>query len=301
MDQQYGEFVGVDKVYTFPVMKDDEENYIAGTPEYLAPAAEISSEAKTDNNTTYYDNKAGNNYVSEAATEIKITLSNTPAKRMAEILGKYYDASTGRVYDDGEPNPPDTGLMFRYNMGKAGFRYYCYLKGTFAGGAEEATSKGEKVDAKTYEVTFTALNTTHEWLLNGQSKSLKRIFGDTADPAFNPDGWYNKAQTPDTTTKPAELTMTSVPADNATNIALDSSIVLTFNNKISEYNATMIKNDFTPVAATNSFDSDGKILTINPNEDLAANSVYAVILTGIKDIYGQALEDQVINFTTVSA
>lgn len=298
MDQQYGEFVGVDKVYAFKVTQDDENNYVASTPEYLAPTAEISGEAKTDNNTTYYDNKAGNNYVSEAATELKITLSNIPAQKLAEILGKDYDTVSGRVYDNGEPNPPDMGIMFRFNMGKTGYRYFCYLKGTFSGGTEDATSKGDKIDAKTYDLTFTALNTTYEWTIDGALKSLKRVFGDTANSAFDPTGWFDQAQTPSTTTPPSALSVTSVPTDNATSVAVDANVVLTFNNKISIYNVVMVKSDWTAVTTVNSFDAAGKVLTINPSSDLSASSAYAVILTNVKDIYGQSLANQVINFTT---
>lgn len=298
MDQKYGEFVGVDSVYTFDVIQDNEGNYIAGTPEYFAPVAEISGEAKVDNNTTYYDNKPGSNYVSEGATELKITVSNVDAKKMAEHLGKNYDSSAGRVYDDGQPSPPDKGLMFRFNMGQSGYRYYCYLKGTFSGGSEEASTKSDKVETKTYEITFTGVATTHEWLIDGVKKSLKRVFGDTSDPAFNATGWFTQAQTPDTAAAPIGLTMSSVPADNATGIAISADIVLTFNNKIASYTATMIKSDFSPVTTTNSFDATGKILTINPNADLAVSSSYAVILTNVKDIYGQSLADTVINFTT---
>lgn len=302
MQDCYGEFIGVDKVYTFDVNTDTLDAYVTGTPAYLAPVAEISGEAKTDNNTTYYDNKAGNNYVSEAATELKLTFSGVPADVIADLLGKAYDATTGRVYDDGEPNPPQKGLMFRYNMGKGNYRYFCYLNGTFSGGKEEATTKGEKVEVKTTELTYTAVNTTHEWTIKKDGvdtlTSLKRVFGDTANAAFNATDWFTQAQTPTTATPPAELTLTSVPADSATAVAVGANVVLTFSNKIASYNVSMVKSDFTTVATTNSFDTAGKVLTLNPNADLAAASSYAVILSNVKDVYGQSLADQVINFTT---
>lgn len=298
MEEKYGEFVGVDKVYTFDVLQDDEGNYVAGTPEYFAPAASVAGEPEVANKTTYYDNKPGVNYITEGVTTLTVIVSNVPAAKMADHIGKYYDESTGRVYDTGAVNPPDKGIMFRYNMGKNGYRYYCYLKGNFSGGTEEAESKTNDVNEKTYQTTFTAIPTTHEWLIDGELRPLKRVFGDTADSAFDADGWYSQAQTPDTASEPSALTMSSVPLDNAVGVAVGANIVLTFNNKISTYNVTMVKSDFTPVAITNSFDTTGKVLTINPNSDLSAASSYAVIITNVKDIYGQALADAVINFTT---
>lgn len=298
MEDKYLEFVGVDKVYTFNVTQDNDIAYIADTPVYLAPIAEISGEAKTDTKTTYYDNKPGSTYVSEAATELKMTFSGVPANILAELQGKAYDNTTGRVYDNGEPNPPAKGLMFRYNMGNNNYRYFCYLNGTFSGGKEEASSKGEKTEVKTTELTYTAVNTTHEWTIDGDITSLKRVYADTANPLFNATGWFTQAQTPDTATAPSTLTLTSVPSNSATNIAVGSNITLTFNNKILSSNISLVKSDFSVIAASTTFDTSGKILTINPTNDLTAATVYKVVLSNVKDVYGQLLTDQVISFTT---
>lgn len=301
MDKEYGEFIGVDKVYTFNIQEDSEGNYISDTPEYFAPVAEISGEAKTDVTTTYYDNKAGTSYVSEGATELKMTVSNVPAKKMADHLGKDYDVATGRVYDSGEPNPPDKGLMFRYNMGKSGYRYYCYLNGTFSGGAEAAATKGDKVDVKTYETTFTAGATSHEWLINGVKKSLKRIFGDTADLAFDATGWFERAQTPGMTAAPSAVALTtSVPDDEATEVVETAAIVLTFNNKIAKESITLISAAGDLVVATKVWDATGKILTIAPSVALTGSLKYIILVAGVVDAYGHVLATVARDFTTVA-
>jgi len=301
MEKQYGEFVGVDKVFTFDVLEDSEGNYTASTPVYFAPIAEISGEAKTDNTTTYYDNKAGNNYVSEGATELKMTVSNVPANKMASHLGKDYDATSGRVYDSGEPNPPDKGIMFRYNMGKGNYRYYCYLKGTFSGGAEEAASKSDKIDVKTYETVFTAVATTHEWLVNGLKKSLKRVFGDTADLAFDGSTWFTQAQTPDVAVAPSALALSSsVPADAATAVVKTAPIVLTFNNKIAKEAITILSSLGDIVAVTKVWDTTGKILTISPTAALTGTLKYIISIAGVVDGYGQSLAAVARDFTTVA-
>ena len=196
MEQQYGEFVGVDSLHYALITVDTDAAYTTSTPEYLAPVAEISGEPKISNKTTYYDNKAANSYVTEGETELKITISNVPAQKAATLLGKYFDTTTGRVYDSGDPNPPDVALAFRFNMGKSGYRYYWYLKGTFSGGSEEASSKSNDVDVKTYQMTFTAVATTHKWTINNELKSLKRVYADTADAKFDADGWFTQVQTP---------------------------------------------------------------------------------------------------------
>lgn len=300
MDQKYGEFVGVDKIHAAIIIEDSEQQYLAETPEYLAPAAEVAGEAETASNPTYYDNVPANTYTSEGATTLTLTISGIPADKAAKYLGKKYDEATGRVLDDGEPNPPECALSFRFNRGKNGFRYFQYLKGTFSGGTEEAATKTSTIDIKTYQMTFTAVNTTHQWEIDGEMKSIKRIFGDTTDPNFDATGFFNAVQTPETGVTPEALSLvSSVPVDEATGIAVDSEITLTFNNKIANQALTLFTDAFVPVPIKISKDVTGKILTITPENNLSATTSYVLIITNVTDIYGQKLENEVIAFTTV--
>jgi phi13 family phage major tail protein len=300
MPNEYGEFVGVDNLHYAPITIDTVVDYAVGAPVYLAPAAEIAGEPEIANKTTYYDNKAANNYVTEGKTELKIIVSNVPAKRAAFLLGKAYDAASGRVYDAGKANPPNLAIGFRYDMGSDGFRYYWYLKGTFSAGAEEAASKSNDVDVKTYTLTFTAVTTTHEWTIDDVLKSLKRIFADTADSAFDPTGWFDQVQTPDTAGSPTALTLaSSVPADGGTGVVVGANQTLIFSNAVESYAVTLINvTTLAVIPAAYTLDATKKILTINPTTDLGAAAEYAIIASKVTDIYGQELADTVINFTT---
>lgn len=302
MDKKYGEFVGVDNLYIALVTQDSATGYIAGAPEYLAPAAEIAGEPEISNKTTYYDNKPANTYVTEGKTELKITVSNVPAKLAAKILGKSYNEATGRVYDSGEANPPDFALGFRYSLGSSDFRYYWFLKGTFSGGAEEASSKSNDVDVKTYTLTFTAVPTTKQWTIDAVLKSLKRVLADTTDDAFDATGWFTQVQTPDTVGTPAALALSSSdPADAETDVAVDSNLTLTYNNAIEDYSITVVDTTtLTAIAVTIQKDATNKIITITPDDDLDASTNYAIVVAKVKDTYGQTLANTVIDFTTVA-
>ena len=301
MDQKFGEFVGVDSLYYAILTTDSDAAYTPGGPEYLAPVAEIGGAPEINNATTYYDNKAANNFVTEGKTELKIVVSNVPAALMATLLGKHYDESSGRVYDSGEPNPPDIALGFRYNMGKEGYRYYWYLKGIFSGGSEEATTKKENVEIKTYTLTFTAVTTTYKFTIGSDEVSIKRVFGDTEDEAFDPAGWFSQVQTPDVAGAPPGLALSSiVPADDASNITVTDNIVLTFNNAIATEAITVIKDDGTLAAGVKTWDSTYKILTFNPSASLDAGSTYIVAVNGVVDIYGQELTSVAKNFSTAA-
>jgi hypothetical protein len=100
---------------------------------------------------------------------------------------------------------------------------------------------------------------------------------------------------------PSALSLSSiVPADDATNIAIDANIVLTFNNEIATEAVVVTSDAGVIVAGAKTWDAAGKILTFNPTNNLTNGSVYLVTIGGVVDIYGQALASSVKNFTVVS-
>lgn len=97
---------------------------------------------------------------------------------------------------------------------------------------------------------------------------------------------------------PSAVSMTIVPLDDATGVAVGANVVITFNNKIASEAIVVTEADGTIVAAAKSWDTAGKVLTINPSSNFDASTVYLVSIAGVVDIYGQALAASVTNFTT---
>lgn len=100
---------------------------------------------------------------------------------------------------------------------------------------------------------------------------------------------------------PSALALSSiVPADEAENVAIDSNIVLTFNNKIQREAIIVTDADGNIVEGAKTWDVAGKVLTFNPTVDLINSMIYIVTIGGVVDIYGQALASEVKNFETVA-
>jgi hypothetical protein len=93
---------------------------------------------------------------------------------------------------------------------------------------------------------------------------------------------------------------TIVPADDATDIAVDANIVLTFNNKVMNEAIVITSAAGVIVAGTKTWDATGKILTFNPTNNLSNSTTYIVTVAGVVDIYSQLLAPEVHNFTTVA-
>ena len=97
---------------------------------------------------------------------------------------------------------------------------------------------------------------------------------------------------------PSALTVTANPIDGKTGVLVSDNIVLTFNNKITQENVIVTSSTGSLVTATKSLDATGKILTINPDADLSAATIYLVNIVGVVDVYNQTLTPSVVDFTT---
>lgn len=97
---------------------------------------------------------------------------------------------------------------------------------------------------------------------------------------------------------PKQITVETVPADEAGSVSVSDNITLTFNNKIASENVVLVSSTGTVVPINKSFDSTGKILTIDPVSELEASTSYLLNIIGVVDTYNQTLEPTVKNFTT---
>ena len=105
----------------------------------------------------------------------------------------------------------------------------------------------------------------------------------------------------------AAPTVTVVPADTATDVAVAATVVWTFNEAIKKSavkaaNFFLIKADGTAVAGALTINAAGLVVTFTPTSVLANATAYiAVATTGITDLAGNALAaNDISNFTTIA-
>jgi len=101
---------------------------------------------------------------------------------------------------------------------------------------------------------------------------------------------------------PAAIALSSIdPDDEDIDVAIDTTIVLTFNNAILHEAIVVVDEVGDIVAGAKLWDATDKILTFTPTVDLTNSTVYIVTIGGVVDIYGQALTAVAKNFTTIAA
>src|SRR5690349_1761386 len=98
-------YVGADKVYYAIVTQDDSSGYVADTPAYLAPVMNVTHTPKTNSKVLYADNQPFDAATAEGETDMEVEITGMSLQTLATITGKVYDASTGRMFDNGGQPP----------------------------------------------------------------------------------------------------------------------------------------------------------------------------------------------------
>ena len=303
MTDNYKSVLGADNLYYALVTQDDASAYSAGAATYLAPLANISIKPKSGMKTQYFDNVAMDVLLSEGESEAEIEIQGLPLDRKAALLGKTLDAATGRMFDDGG-TPPYVAIGFRALKSDGSYKYYWYLKCVFSPSDDEAATKADAPDPKSTKMKLTAIFTAYLFNVSGSIyRGVKKVEGDTSLGAFSGTTWFDAVQVP-VVGSPSALTCTPVPANDATNQLITAAITLTFNNAISgnsEKGCSLSRLDTkAAIAVTRTIDAARKVVTL-AHASLTLDKTYLLSVSGVTDIYGQALADVVFEFATAAA
>ena len=228
MAQQVFEFRGVDNLYVAEVLKDDNTGYVCSTPIHLAPVAEIGKSTDSSSEAHYYDNKAMIVINSESADTISITMAPPELAKLAQIIGKSFDPTTGMLVDS-PVQQKYYAIMYRTKGTDGKYRYVSRLKGQFTIPEETSATENEGTDANNTSVTFTGIYTEHKFtkgMYNGttwESASAKGIVVDTRYELADVSQFFDAVQTPDTVqTRSGQLVLDS---DTATVVAGENTSV----------------------------------------------------------------------------
>ncbi len=328
---------GVEKAY-YAILKEDGVTPKYGTVHYLPGLREISVAAKEEQATIYAENRLYDSENSLGEIEVTLDFASIDTADYAALFGKkiaknggiiesssdqppyivlmvektlsggvkeYLTLFKGKlaipedkaktkegIIESSSDQPPYIVLMVEKTLSGGVKEYLTLFKGKLAIPEDKAKTKEGKTEYQTM-----SLNGIFMPLDNGIWKHSVK----TTDEGFNAkthaESWGKTVLLPSTEAV-EKLTVTGDPEDNATGVAKNKTITLTFNNPITQYTVSLLKNDFTVVDSNISINEANKVITIDPKADLAGSTKYAVMVNGVKDIYGQVLENSIIDFTT---
>ena len=305
MIAEYYPITGIEDAYIAFDIQDSASAYSAGTPIQTPPAQNANWTSTQESQPIYGFNVKQDEVFGNEENAVVLRLVGISEDLDAKLRGKHIIAATGRIAGHGNPTPPLCALGLKISKASGEYTYVWFLKGRFSGGNIVAETKSQNVTINTREYTFTAFETEKKFTylddISGQMVTTGLVYhkGETAKPSFDPAGWFAQVQTPDTASLPSALSLvSSVPADDATGVAVDASIALTFNNTIASSALTLLGPSGAVVAVTKALNAAKTVLTVTPTAPLTAATAYTLVLAHVADVYGQSISDTVITFTT---
>ena len=254
--QQIFEFRGVDKFYFAEVTKDDATGYETATPIHI-PVQEIGKSTDSASEAHYYDNKAMIVVNSESADTIVLTIAPPALDKLAQLIGKSFDETTGMMVDSPRQNKY-FAITYRTKGTDGGYRYVTRLKGQFNIPEETYQTENDGTDTNNTQITFTGIYTEYEFnkgVYDGTKWSKAGAKGIVVDARYglaDISTFFDAIQTPDSI-QVAPIPVTGVTVSPTTgSIAVSETLTLT---------ATVAPEDATNKAVTWS-SSDDSIATV---------------------------------------
>ena len=300
--------IGNRNLYLHKHITDDSSAFTTDTPSSM-----VNKLRKVDVTPSYAEAVLeGDDEVQERQSEVtsykvSIELTDlTPDER--SLLAGSSNIGNLKVLDSGA-SAPYFAISWQETLTDDEFQYNKLFKVKFDPTSFKSETKKE--GSLTYQV-FTITGVAIKRVYTGDS-SGKRLFGccirstDSNYVASIGSGWHNTGGlgTLDAT---APTVSSTVPADGASSVALDSTVVWNFSLGI---NPTLVnsnnfivfkESDDSVVAGNLTYDSDYDQITFTPSSDFNASSEYkAVVSTNVKTLAGTALASpHIISFTTTS-
>lgn len=266
-EQQVFEFRGVDNFYFAEITKDDVDGYACEAPIHI-PVQEVGKTTDSSSEAHYYDNKAMIVVNSESADTITLTLAPPSLDKLAKIIGKSFDETTGMMIDSPRQSKY-FAIMYRTKGTDGAYRYVSRLKGQFNIPEESNATENDGTDTTNTQIEFTGIYTEHEFtkgIYNGETwepAGAKGIVVDSRYARADLSNFFTQIQTPDT----IESTVISVTgvsvAPTSESVAVGATTALT---------ATV-----TPANATN------KAVTWSSSSDAIATVTSAGTVEGVSE------------------
>lgn len=291
--------IGLKDLY-YAILQDDPA--AGGTPSYEAPvkiagAITANVNPNASNETLFADDGPYETASTIGQITLELNVADLPLAAQAVLLG--HEKVGGVLKRKAGDIPPWVAIGFRSLKSNGSYRYTWLNKGKFSLPEQANETKGDSVNFQTPTITgaFVKRDCDDEWERHTDEDDIDYVASIGANWFTDPVG------TADTT--PPEVSST-IPAADATGVAVNSSITINFNealmaSSVTRDNIFIMKDlDGAKVAGALAIDAARKQVTFTPTANLTAATAYRLIITtNVKDIYGNKLVTPYVStFTT---
>ena len=193
-----GEAIGTEELFVAEVTADTDAAYTTATPESVAPMATVARETTTNTKTRYYGNAAIFTDSAEGETKLTVVIPGLTVQGRAKLIGKTFDATTGKMHDAGAVNPKYYAVGYTINRPNGVKEYIWLNKGNFSIPKDEAETKTDNINEKPLTLEYVAVKTQHKFQIDENTiDGVKSVSADTSNVSFtDAAAWFNAVQTP---------------------------------------------------------------------------------------------------------
>lgn len=261
-------------------------------PEFLSYSAEISVVPTVASGSKYGDNAARATQSKVVKYTVTVNLTNLSLEKKAKILGKTYQ--NGQTLTTNSEKAPFLAFGFNFTKDNNAKRYVWLYNGKFQENEESGQSEDENIN-------FQDVSLIGEFIVREDNNFKYTLDTDAAGyDQTKADNWYKAVQEYNADTTDPTIS-SSVPVDEATGIAVDSVITITFDKAMNINtmgNVLLVNASLGNIDSTIALSEDYKTLTITPKANLAVATAHHVIVSGVMDTAGNTLPYTTIDFTT---
>ena len=292
-----GTIIGLKNLYYAILTTDTASALTYETPVRIVGAIEAKINPNASMDTLFADDGPMDTISTLGKIEVEIKQSDLPMNVLAALLG--HAITSGVLIKKSSDVPPWVAIGFQSLKSNGYYKYIWLTKGKFSVPEQSFETKGESINFQPPSIkgNFVKREFDQEWMRETEEDYVDY----TASIGTN---WFASVDGTGTVDTVAP-TVTVVPADEAGSIAINASVVWTFNEAIKSSCVTagnfFLLAGGAPIAGALSIDTTKKIVTFDPTANLA-NSVEhtAIVTTGVQDLAGNALAaESITTFTTV--
>ena len=276
----------------YSVITESEDGIKYGTPTPIPGTVEISLDPRGDMSEFYADDILYYSAANNQGYDGTLTIANIPEQFAIDCLGELKDDSDMVITEKSNAVGKNFALMFEFDGDVKAVRHVLYNCSANRPTISSSTKTNTK-EPNTNELSFVSSPRSSDLAVKTKTTATtpKNIY----------DNWYKKvyekADTP--------LTVTVSPADEASNVEVNSKITWTFNKELEQTNVeasnfVIMKSSGEEVPGSFKLEENKKTVTFTPGSNLSNSTVYiATVLKTIRAIDGSALQaNKIINFTT---
>lgn len=287
--------VGVENLHIAIMTTEDTEAAQAtyGANQTVSKSITLNFQPQSQNSILYSDDGASDTDSANGEVRVSVNLRSLPMEIRAAILGSTLDGKGGMIHKSSD-SPPYLAMSFKSKKADGNYRYVQLYKGKGVQPQENYQTKTGTTNYNTPTMDFVF---------------IRRIFDDQdyykADEPDFPDGatFFDNVYESNADVTPP--TVTVVPLDEATGVAVGSTVAWTFSEAIQPGTVTdatffVFEDGGTAVTGSLNYNSTTFVVTFTPTGDMSAATAHtAVCTTNVKDLAGNALAaNEVTNFTT---